>query len=370
MVQYSFVNPQFQMPEPVRKSLDDGRQHVFLAVNDGGLCGYWRSRFISQALEFVYADKCACIDSRIAMYDRGLLNAADSCRCSRFCKEHELQWMRYARQVTGGRLKLIYDIDDILVYDDIPEYNMFRNLFPGIENILRDAMLEADVITVTSEYLRDYYVNKLQIPPERFVLIPNYPPRWLFDNYHPELVHARCRRHKKHQMRIGIAASATHFSADTETGDDCSVIADWIIRNRKKYKFVFKGGFSSYFEPYADDFEIHPGSNLLAYPKDKLALDVDLMIQPLQDNLFNRCKSLIKFYESWGDGTPCFVSGVANYLEAAPECCFRDSAELDGLIADLFSSEKTYMSVAENNYKRLNSLWLDKNLDKWIEVMM
>lgn len=371
MAQYSFVNPQLQInTTPQKKSLNDGRLHLFLSTNDGELCGYWRSRFISLALEAKYTHKCSFADGKLLISDPNLLLQADSYRIGRFCQEPECRWIKYFKQTTRGNVKLLYDIDDILIADDIPEYNLFKECFRNTEKYLHFAMSESNIITTTSTYLRDYYVGKLQLAPEKFAVIPNYPPRWLFDNYHPELIAARCERRKKRQIRIGIAASGTHFTPDKRVADDCSVIADWIIRNRKKYKFVFKGGISSYFEPYAGDFEIHEGDHLLFYPKAKMAMDVDIMVQPLQDNLFNRCKSLIKFYESWGDGTPCFVSNVANYFEAAPECCFHDVADLESRIETLCNSDPEYMKVAENNYKRMATLYLEENLDKWLEVML
>ena len=99
-------------------------------------------------------------------------------------------------------------------------------------------------------------------------------------------------------------------------------------------------------------------------------MDVDVMIQPLQDNIFNRCKSPIKLYESWADGTPCLVQDLPGYRDEAPECCFSCADELDVMLDKLLASEEQYLLSCDKNYHRLDDLWLDRNLQPWIEVML
>jgi hypothetical protein len=111
-------------------------------------------------------------------------------------------------------------------------------------------------------------------------------------------------------------------------------------------------------------------SRFLIYPKEKVEMDVDLMIQPLQDNFFNRCKSPIKLYESWADGTPCFVQGLPNYREVAADCCFDNFDDLEKMIEEIFKSKNHYCNVVDANYHRLDDLWLDKNLQPWLNVML
>lgn len=368
MAQYSFVNPQFRV-EPVKKSLNDGRTHLFLSTNDGGACGYWRSRFVSYELEIRHQN-AAFVEGRAYISDPALLQRADSYRVSRLGNVNEIQWLEYIRRTSKGRMKIIYDIDDILCREDMPEYNLFRNCFPSGGELISECMKRCDVITVTQQTLRDYYAEKFNIPVEKFKVIPNRPAHFWLDHYHPVLIQKRVERHRGQKLRIGIAANMSHYSAENRCPDDLSCIESWVISNRKKYKFVFKCALPGSMEKYRDDFEFSEYSSFLDYPREKREMDVDLLIQPLQDNLFNRCKSAIKFYEAWGDGTPCFISNLPNYSVEAPEFVFDSIDELENKISELFTSEQHYLEVCDSLYHKLDDLWVDKNLQPWLEVMM
>ena len=366
---YKFVNQPLNVSvTSKKKTLDPQQTYLFLSTHDGGACGYWRSRFISFELEACH-ERCSCTESRTFFNDQNLLRNASSYRVQRLTRISELEILDFIRNVTGGRLKTVYDIDDILCGEDMPEYNAYRGVFMDTAPVIAGFMRTVSSISVTNDQLKEYYSSKFNIPEKKFFVIPNRPPRHWLDRYHPAIVRDRWERHSKSRLRIGVAAHFSHFGGKDGV-DDMSGINDWVIANRKKYQFVFKGGLSEILAPYLDDFEVLPMSKFLHYPCEKQSMDVDVMIQPLQDNIFNRCKSPIKLYESWADGTPCLVQDLPEYRREAPESCFSCGDELDMMLEKLFASKEHYLQVCDNNYHRLDELWLDKNLQPWIEVML
>ena len=163
----------------------------------------------------------------------------------------------------------------------------------------------------------------------------------------------------------------SHFDMSrTGAGDDFSGILDWIVENRKKYEFVFHGGFPPLLEKYAADFTRIPVGPFLDYPRVRLSIRADLFIQPLIHSVFNECKSPIKLLESWAEGTPAFVQNLGSYMRIAPEACFDTAETLDRMVNALFADPDAQLQLIRRNYARMGEFWLDNHLDEWLEVML
>ncbi|TSE18174.1 Glycosyl transferases group 1 [Tepidimonas alkaliphilus] len=79
--------------------------------------------------------------------------------------------------------------------------------------------------------------------------------------------------------------------------------------------FVFFGYCPDTLKKYAK--EIHSGVSVQAYPKKlaELACEWDLAIAPLEDNMFNRCKTALKLLEYGWCGLPVLCSNVGPYQD-------------------------------------------------------
>jgi len=79
-----------------------------------------------------------------------------------------------SRQMPDGGFKLIYEIDDIVFREDIPDYNRNKDAFVADE--IRNSILEildmCDEITVTCDFMRDYFNEKTGS--KKSTVIPNY----------------------------------------------------------------------------------------------------------------------------------------------------------------------------------------------------
>ena len=358
-------------PAPIRLSPD--RPHAFASTPiDVGGCSYYRILFISQLLSQIY-DRALYCDARLLFNNQGVFPILSSFRLQRACTPRELKWFREvllpAREKYG--FPIVYEIDDILVHEDIPVYNCYRDIFRGGKESIPIYMAGCDAITVTCAPLADYYSRKFGLPRSKFHVIPNYLPRFFFDSYNEPAILDRIRSQKSRKPRICFSCGMSHFDMQqTGAGDDFSGILDWIVQNRRKYDFIFHGGFPPALMKYASDFTCIPVGPFLNYPLVRRSIRADLFIQPLRHSLFNECKSPIKLLESWAEGTPAFVQDIGNYMQIAPDACFDTADKLDRMVSALFANPDAQFQTIRANYTRVNGFWLDNHLNEWLEVML
>ena len=375
-----FVPPKLEIPAGSRFAgsnsaplMDPKKTYIFGSTHiDVGGCSYYRILFISQLLSQIY-DRALFCDARLLFNYDYIFPLLSSFRLQRACSVRDLKWFREvllpAKRKYG--FPVIYEIDDILVREDIPEYNCYRDIFKEGAVSIPVYMTGSDAVTVTCAPLADYYSAKFGLPRDKFRVIPNYLPRYFFDSYDEAVILDRIRSQKTRRPRICFSCSMSHFDMRrTGAGDDFSGILNWIVENRKKYQFIFHGGFPPLLERYAADFVRIPIGPFLDYPRVRRSIRADIFIQPLMHSAFNECKSPIKLLESWAEGTPAFVQDLGSYLQIAPDACFDTPETLDRMVNDLFADPDAQLQLIRRNYARMDEFWLDKHLDDWLRVML
>jgi len=354
--------------------MDPKKQYIFASTHiDAGVCSYYRILFFSQLLAQKYYPKVALHDSRLLFCNMNSFPVLSSFRLQRACSPCDFNWLYDvllpAKKQYG--FPFIYEIDDILVQEDIPKYNCFRDIFQDGKDGVPVYMNECDAITVTCAPLADYYSRKFSIPREKFHILPNYLPRYFFDSYDETVIVNRIVTQKKRRKRICFSCGMSHFDLKkTGEGDDFSDILDWIIENRRKYHFIFHGGFPPALNPYADDFIRVPFGPFLDYPRIRRSIRADLYIQPLRHSEFNECKSPIKLLESWAEGSVTFAQDLRCYKKIAPKACFDTPETLDRMVDALFADPEAQLQLIRSNYARMKDYWLDNHLDDWLEVLL
>ena len=361
----------FGKPEP--QILDPQKVYIFGSTHiDVGGCSHYRILFISQLIARDNANT-AFYDARLLFCHRDILPALSSFRLQRACGIRDIEWFDKFLMVAKDKyhFPIVYEIDDILIPEDIPVYNCFRGIYKDSKESIPVYMGGSDAVTVTCAPLADYYSKKFGLPREKFHVIPNYLPRYFFDSYDEAVILDRIRSQKKRKPRICFSCNQSHFDIyRTGAGDDFSGILDWIVENRRRYQFVFHGGFPPALERYRSDFICIPVGPFLDYPRVRRSIRADLYVQPLRHSLFNECKSPIKLLESWAEGTPAFVQDLSCYREVAPEACFDTPDKLERMIGDLFADPDAQFRLIRDNYARMNAYWLDNHLNEWLEVML
>ena len=353
--------------------LEKDKMYLFASTHiDVGGCSYYRVLFISQLISQKYVNTSFC-DARLRFNYTQLFPMLSSFRLQRACGVRDIPWFQnvllQAKQRFG--FPVVYEIDDILVRDDIPEYNCYRDIFREGAQAIPVYMAGADAVTVTCAPLADYYSAKFGLPREKFRVIPNYLPRYFFDSYDEAIVRERIRTQKSRKPRICFSCGMSHFDMkQLGSGDDFTGILDWIVQNRHKYQFIFHGGFPPALAHCAEDFIRIPVGPFLDYPRVRRSLRADLFIQPLKRSLFNECKSPIKLLESWAEGVPAFVQDLNCYRSIAPEACFDTPQTLDRMVRDLFADPEAQFRTIQRNYARMDAFWLDNHLNEWLNVLL
>ncbi|WP_141696441.1 glycosyltransferase family protein, partial [Xanthomonas cerealis] len=107
----------------------------------------------------------------------------------------------------------------------------------------------------------------------------------------------------------GWAGGASH------TGD-LELIADVVQALAGEVHWVFMGMCPERLRPHVA--EVHPGVDFERYPQALAALRLDLALAPLEDNLFNRCKSNLRLLEYGACGYPVIASDLPPYQGGLP----------------------------------------------------
>ena len=278
---------------------------------------------------------------------------------------------------------LVYEIDDVIGPDDIPMYNMGRTAYqiPDVDKNIRMMLNGVDFVTVTTERLKQYYHEKYDVPNENIIVIHNYLPRWwIGEAFHKDSIALRYDENKK-KPRIAIASSTTHFDVNNQNGgvDDFTHVVDFIRDTVDKYQWIFIGGCPKQLEELVatKKIELHRGSDLLNYPRELVGKNIDIIIAPLLDNIFNRAKSNIKFLEMSALGIPCICQDLTPYQKYT-DLLFTDANDLQNQIDRVLRTKKQYLKIVNNNRNIIdygnsespNGWWLEKNMNVWLEQFM
>jgi hypothetical protein len=228
--------------------------------------------------------------------------------------------------------KLIYEVDDVVFEEDIPDYNKFKSAFEGggIRQNCIDIINMCDEVTVTCQFMKELY--KARTGKQEVTVVPNFVPDfWMGHLYNRrKVVDAYDQNYKK--PRILYTGSGAHYDVDNKVGgkDDFEHVIKLVIDTRHKYKWVFVGAFPPPLLEYvkSGDIEFHPWQNLLNYPKFIANLQAQIMIAPLQENNFNKSKSDIKFVEAAVLGIPCLCQDLVTYSTAPESLRFKSAEDL------------------------------------------
>lgn len=281
---------------------------------------------------------------------------------------------------------LVYEIDDVLFYDQIPAYNVAKPHYhpDKVGTSVEEIITACDFISVTTEQIADLYAKRLNIPRNRFIVIPNYLPRWwIGDAYNYERQMALYKQ-TRNKPRIAMACSMNHFDIHNQNNgiDDFSHIIPWIEHHIKKndIQFIFVGGVPKQLQQYikTKQIEYQPPSDIFNYPRQMQLRKMDLLIAPLVDNPFNRCKSNIKWLEFSALGIPMAGQNICTYNKYTNNL-FDNANDLQNLVDNLFhkpGSEKLYSDIIIQNRQivekgdkyQSRGYWLQTNIHKYVNL--
>lgn len=368
------------------------QKQIINCVNFNGdncACGFYRMLFPAMTLKTLLGGqfRFRFLESETPILDQKYYQSVGVIRCIRiqrwFSPGHAEIVEKFLKPLCEQLgIWLVYEIDDVLIYDEIPKYNLAKEAFNpnNIGDSPKKIFEMCDLITVTTPELRDIYVEKFGLNPNKFVIIPNYLPRWwIGESFNLD---ASMKQWEKQHTKphIAFACSTNHFDVNNQNDgvDDFTAIIPWIKKNISKYNFIFVGGLPKQLEEEAKQGKVivQPPSDLFNYPREIRIRNIDLLVAPLINNRFNQCKSNIKWLEMAALGVPMIGQNICTYNKYTNQV-FDTTNDIDEWIDKLFnrSDSKDYVAnMITNNRKIVDGVtandgyWLEKNISKYYNL--
>lgn len=209
--------------------------------------------------------------------------------------DDRLEAMRRIKQLS--RAFKVYELDDYL--PNLPIKNVHREHMPkDALKSLRRGLGFVDRFVVSTEALAEAFGG---MHDDIRVIENCLPLEWW------KGLSSQRRRGRK--PRVGWAGGVSH------TGD-LELIADVVKELAQEVEWVFFGMCPEKIRPYVH--ELHNGVDIELYPQALARLDLDLAIAPVEQNLFNECKSNLRLLEYGACGFPVVCSDVRCYQGDLP----------------------------------------------------
>lgn len=201
------------------------------------------------------------------------------------------------RMQAFSRALKVYELDDYL--PNLPVKSVHRAQMPkDILKSMRRALGYVDRFVVSTQALADACSG---LHGDIRVIENCLPPAWW-----KGLATVRSRSGKP---RVGWAGGIGH------TGD-LEMIADVVLALADEVDWVFMGMCPDKLRPAVK--EVHEGVDISVYPRALAALNLDLALAPLEENLFNECKSNLRLLEYGACGFAVVCSDVRSYQGNLP----------------------------------------------------
>ena len=371
-----FAVPPISTPKvlAVNNTSDDPSDLVrcvnYLADYSG--CGLWRMIWPEHMLNVHH--KAMVQSSSVMITNSDFYHNVKVVRIQRQATPSQLRFVEFLKNEIQPRFgtRIVYEVDDIIFREDIPDYNKFKFAFDSdeIRETSSKIMNMCDEITVTCEFMKQYYSEKLN--KKEVTVIPNFPPKfWIGNFFNEKRVNTLYQKHKK-KPRILYAGSGAHFDVDNniKQKDDFNHVIDAVIKSRKKYQWVFVGAFPLRLKPFIanGEIEFHPWQQMYSYPQKIYDLEIQMSVAPLEDNNFNKGKSDLKYIEACAFGIPVACQDLCTYQDAPIK--FNTGEEMLSRIAETLGNGPKYKSDAQKRYRVAEKRFLerDENLECFMEL--
>jgi len=336
-------------PEPKENSMP--RIINYLADYSG--CGHWRILWPEAVIN---SSGRAISQSTTAMVaDPRWYEGVKCVKLQRQASSSQVDFVKHLKKVQQEHgFKIIYEVDDVVFREEIPDYNKFKFAFDSeeIRNNCIEIMDLCDEVTLTCDFMRNLYKSK--ISNQNVTVIPNFVPYswmgYLFDRGQVQQNYDK----NKWKPRILYTGSGAHYDVGNKTGgkDDMSDVVPIIRKTVNQYQWIFVGAFPPPLEDLVKSgkIEFHTWRSLLEYPSFIQGLNAQLMVAPLEVSNFNKSKSDIKFIEACTLGIPCLCQNMETYHTAPDDLKFSTPAEFEEKIEWILnkkSSNRYYQNIGK-----------------------
>lgn len=201
----------------------------------------------------------------------------------------------WRRMLPYGRLVMECD-DDLLHVDERNIQAAFLYQRPAVRDTLRHSTALADLVTVSTEPLKQAMVEDCDLDPDKIVVLPNCVDTELFD----------VMRKRNERLTIGWAGGGSHDR-------DMEQIHLPLRRILDRNPHVDLHLIGHDFRPLIRRKNVHYtrwSGSIDAYWR---SIDFDIALAPLAPTIFNQSKSALRFLEMSALGVPTVASDSAPY---------------------------------------------------------
>ncbi|WP_455851457.1 glycosyltransferase [Pantoea endophytica] len=243
----------------------------------------------------------------------------------------------------------VFELDDYII--ELPEkHNNRKNFNADVKEQLRKSLSFFDRFVVSTEPLAEALS---EFHPDIRVVKNCLPVDW-WGNLHS-------LRQQGRKPRVGWAGGSSHQG-------DLEMIADVVKALANEVEWVFMGMCPDKLRPYVHEF--HTGVDISLYPAKLASLDLDLALAPVEDNIFNICKSHLRLMEYGACAIPVICSDVECYRNTdlpVTRVQNRLSDWIEAIrmhLADRDESERVGLELQS----RLRQEWMlnRKNVTNWL----
>lgn len=316
--------------------------------SDGGGCYLYRVKYIAEFLKQEYSKLfpfAVVGDGLLSIKDERILNS-DIIVLQR---QSDPIFLEAIRDLKSLGKKVVFDIDDLLW--NIPATNLAYSAYgPKALKDLDNVIRLCDYITVSTFPLYEFMKNRFNIPVK---VIPNMLPK-LFDY----------RELNNNKLRIGFVGSVTH-------NNDFSFHLCQALRQLKDVELVFMG-----YNPIPGaDVEYHEFCPVEEYMDKLFSLNLDIGLCPLENNIFNKNKSNIKFLELSSCSSISIASNAYPFNNINSAVGRLVSKEKDWKFTiDSLIKYKERNIISKNAYDYVNKYYTYENngnviIDAWQDII-
>lgn len=264
----------------------------------------------------------------------------------------ETQYELIRRMQAFSRAFKVFELDDYIL--NIPLKSVHRATLPkDIAKSLRRVLGCVDRFVVSTEPLAEALAG---MHGDIQVARNSLDPRW-WGNLTSE-------RRVSSKPRVGWAGGISH------TGD-LEMVADVVRELAGEVEWVFFGMCPDRLRPYVHEY--HPGVDIELYPAALARMNLDLAIAPVEENLFNECKSNLRLLEYGACGFPVVCSDLVCYRGDLPVTRVRNRFK------DWVEAIRMHLADLDATAKQGDALraavlrdWMleGANLERWRQVWL
>lgn len=262
--------------------------------------------------------------------------------------DERLEAMRRLKKFS--RAFKVYELDDYL--PNLPMKSVHREHMPkDILKSLRKGLSFVDRFVVSTEPLAEAFSG---LHGSIRVMENRLPVEWWKG--------LASQRRRGRKPRVGWAGGISH------TGD-LELIADVVKELADEVEWVFFGMCPDRIRPYVQEF--HSGVDIELYPAALARMDLDLALAPVEQNLFNECKSNLRLLEYGACGFPVVCSDLVCYRGDLPVTRVKNRFKdwVDAIRMHINDLDATARMGDDLRERVLQSWMLEgENLDLWLKA--